>query len=139
VKEQAHPLLPPLINLVLPVGAVEVVETGNDDAEGDNGVEVSLLTEGEEEVSWHEEHEQDKGGDDTQKTGVQNCVYSLLISSRNSWRVRTGRVRGFFSSLKCCHLFLRSQVNKAPASLVNPRGWSKGRRGVIRRCRVRRG
>jgi len=122
VKEQAHSLLPPLIKLVLPVGEVGVVETGNDDAESDNCVEVALLTEGEKEVSWYEEHEQDEGGDDAQKTAVLNRVPSLLISSRNSWRVRTGRVRGFFSSLNYYPLFLRSQVNKAPASLANPRG-----------------
>jgi hypothetical protein len=68
VQEQAHPLLPPLIKLVLPVGEIDVVEKGDDDAEGDNGVEVALLTEGKEEVSWNEEHEQDEGGDDAQKT-----------------------------------------------------------------------
>ena len=46
MKEQAPSLLPPLIKLVLPVGEIGVVETGNDDAESDNCVEVALLTEG---------------------------------------------------------------------------------------------
>jgi len=37
---------------------------------------------------------------------VLNRFHSLLISTRNSWSVRTGRSRIFLSSLNSLHLFL---------------------------------